>query len=70
MYHKVCKVYKVHKVCKVTGILRMSFIGSPSCREQSTPRGSIDLIDFMNLTDLTDSIIFRIFVNTNTIKTL
>ena len=48
------KVHKVRKVHKVMGVLRTVFIGSLSCREQSAPQGSTDLMNFIDFTDFID----------------
>ena len=53
---QIYKVHKVHKVYKVTGVLRTAFNGSPSCRQQSAPQGSINLINFINLMNFTNFI--------------
>ena len=52
MMERGLKVYKVYKVHKVTGVLRTMFIGSSSCRGQSAPQGSINLMNFINFINL------------------
>ncbi|RHR80340.1 hypothetical protein DWW52_04815 [Odoribacter sp. AF15-53] len=47
---------KVHKVYKVTGVLQTVSNGSTSCREQSAPQGSTNLINFINFINLTNFI--------------
>lgn len=63
------KVYKVHKVCKVTGVLRIVSTDSSSCREQSAPQGSKDLIVLIDFRDFRDLFVgFLVFGDGDVIR--